>query len=111
MNLLISPKLVTVVGERTSDVTNSIGCTELVMTVVAIKKKREADSTMSYIVIQRCINLRNSVVAAGMGTSVAVVSMNCTELVATIIAAYTEREKLITTLILSTDEQAYMIQL
>ena len=83
------------------------------MTVVAIKKKREADSTMSYIVIQRCINLRNSVVAAGMGTSVnvAVVSMNCTELVATIIAAYTEREKLIATLILSTDEQAYMIQL
>ena len=41
MNLLISPKLVTVVGERTSDVTNStIGCTELVRTVVALERKQ-----------------------------------------------------------------------
>ena len=41
MKLLISLKLVAVVGVRTSDVTNStIGCTELVRTVVAAVRKR-----------------------------------------------------------------------
>ena len=74
---------------RTSDVTNSIGCTEPVMAMVAeyIKKEREADNT--FIVTQWCMNVRNSVVAAGTGTSVAAVS---TELVATMAAIYPERE-------------------
>ena len=38
IELLISPKLIAVVGVRTSDA--SIGCTELVRTVVAVEKQR-----------------------------------------------------------------------